>query len=300
MRLKDRDWLVRVNGVEFSGLDIEFTVKKSLRPEPNTCSLTVYGMSADTRAGVEALSLYDPKKVKGASKTAQLGDLTKTKASTVVGRAPKVGNIRVEIEAGYKEQKALIFRGDLRRGISKYDDAEVRFEIEGEDGGRSILSSRVNTSFPAGTRKLDVVKECAAAMGLGLGNLVEVVPDLLGTYSHGTTLSGQASELLTGLLRASKISYSVQNGVLAFRKAGQGLVSRGLLISQETGLVGRPERDASGAVMVTTLLIPNIAPGTYFQLDSKDHKGVYYVKAIESRGQSAGNDWYNVCECYPG
>jgi hypothetical protein len=300
VKLKDRDWLVRVNGVEFSGLDIEFNVKKSLRPEPNSCTLTVFGMHGDARAEIESLNIYDPKKVKGASKTATLGDLTQTKKSTSVSRAPKVGHIRVEIEAGYKEGRSLVFRGDLRRGISKYDGPEVRMEIEGEDGGRTILSSRINMSFPRGTRKFDVVQACAEAMGLGLGNFREVIPDLLTTYAHGVTVSGQASELLTGLLRAEKLSYSVQNGVLAFRRAGQGLQTRGLLINQDTGLVGRPERDATGALMVTTLMIPNVAPGQYIELDSKDFKGTYYIKAVETRGQSAGNDWYHICECYPG
>ncbi len=300
MKLKDRDWLVRVNGVEFSGLDIEFDVKKSLRPEPNTCSLTIYGMHEDARAAIASLNIYDPKKVKGASKTATIGDLTKTKQPTAVARAPKTGHIRVEIEAGYKEGRSLIFRGDLRRGISKYDGAEVRMQIEGEDGGRSVLSSRINMSFPGGTRKFDVVQACAEAMGLGLGNFREVIPGLTGTYSHGVVVQGQASDLLTGLLRASKLSYSVQNGVLAFRKAGQGLNTRGLLISQDTGLVCRPERDATGAVMITTLLIPNVAPGQYIYLESKDYKGTYYIKAVESKGQSAGNDWLHVCECYPG
>lgn len=299
MELKERDWLVRVNGIQFSDLDIEFDVKKSLRPEPNACSLVVFGMNRDHRRQIEALNIYDPKKIKGANKTAKIGEV-QTKSQIGVGRAPKVGKIRVEIEAGYLEARSLIFRGDLRRGIVHYDGAEVRLEIEGEDGGRSFLQSRINMSFPPGTRQFDVVTQCALAMGLGLGNIREVHELLNGEYTHGTTVSGQASELLSGLLRRARLSYSIQNGVLAFRQNGKGLVTRGLLISQATGMVGRPERDAGGGLMVTTLLIPDVAPGAYVLLDAEDFSGTYFIKSVNSQGQTAGNDWYHVLELFPG
>lgn len=299
MELKRRDWLVRVNGVEFTELDIEFAVKKSLRPEPNTCSLTVYGLHEDHRRAVEGLNLYDPKKIKGASKTAQLSEV-KLQKHIGVGRAPKKGNIRVELEAGYEGTRSLIFQGDLRRGITHYEGPEVKLELEGEDGGRSILSSRINHSFPPGSRQADVVRECASAMGVGLGNIVAIESSLKGTYSHGTAINGQASEILSGLLRRQGISYSVQNGVLAFRRAGEGLVTKGYLLQSGTGLVGHPERDAGGGLMVTTLILPDIAPGAYVQLNSRDFKGAYLVKAVEYRGQSAGNEWYAVLECFPG
>lgn len=299
MELRQRDWLVRVNGIQFTELDIEFSVKKSLRPEPNTCSLTVYGLHEDHRQEVEAMNLYDPKKIKGASKTALLSEV-KLQRHVGVGRAPKKGNIPVQLEAGYKGARSLIFSGDLRRGITHYEGPEVKLELEGEDGGRSILSSRVNHSFPPGTRRLDVVRECALAMGVGLGNIVAVESSLKGTYSHGTSISGQASDILSGLLRAQGISYSVQNGVLAFRRAGEGLVTKGYLLRSGTGLVGHPERDAGGGLMVTSLILPDIAPGAYVQLDSRDFKGSYLVKSVEYRGQSAGNEWYSVLECFPG
>lgn len=299
MLLKNRSWLVRVNGRDISELDIEFDVKKSLRPEPNTCSLVVYGLAKSSRRAIEALNIYDPKKVKGASKTATIGEV-KTAAPTAVSRAPKAGKIRVEIEAGYVEGRSLIFRGDLRRGITHRDGAEIRMEIEGEDGGRTLLQSRVNMTFPPGTRQLDVVTQCALALGVGLGNIREVSALLNGEYTHGTALVGQASELLSGILRRARLSYSVQNGVLAFRQNGKGLATRGLLISQDTGMVGSPERDAGGGLMVTTLLIPDVAPGSYVQLVSEDFKGAYYIKSVNSKGSTFGNEWHHVLELFPG
>lgn len=299
MELRKRDWLVRVNGIEFKDLDCDFEVKKSLRPEPNSCSLTVFGLTREHRAAVEALNIYDPKKVKGANTNAKLKDV-KTKRNVGVSRAPKTGNIRVEIEAGYVGARSLIFRGDLRRGISKHDGPEISLEIEGEDGGRSVLASRINQSFPPGTRKVDVVKECAAALGLGLGNIRDVLPYLATTYSHGTSVNGPAADALRNILRTARITYSVQNGVLQFVQAGQGLRGRAVLASQATGLVGRPERDAGGGLMVTLLMLPDVSPGSYLQLDAEDYQGSYLIRSVETKGSSYGQDWYHVAECFPG
>lgn len=299
MLLRDRDWLARVNGVEYTGLDMEFEVKKSLRPEPNACSLTIFGMSADHRRAIESLNIYDPKKVKGENTNAKLKDVTPKKA-VGVSRAPKAGNIRVELEAGYKGARSLIFRGDLRRGISKHDGAEISIEIEGEDGGRSILGSRINTSFPPGTRKVDVVKECATALGLGLGNIRDVIPYLTDVYTHGTSLNGPTETALRQLIRPERITYSVQNGVLQFVRAGAGLAGRAIYVSQATGLVGRPERDSGGGVMVTLLMLPDVAPGGYLQLDTDEYKGNYLIKSVETKGDTSGTDWYHTCECFPG
>ena len=309
MELKDRRYKVRVQtaestgttaaAIEFTDLDIEFNVKKSLYPEPNTASLTVYGLTQAHRQAIEALSLYDPKKIKGAKQKVDY-DNAATKRPVGVSRAPKKGKIRVDIEAGYKDGTALIFSGDLRRAVPQYSGPEISLQIEGEDGGRAVLSSRVTHSFPAGTSKLEVVQECAKAMGVGLGNFREVQQYLLGTYPSGTVVNGSAADALRGTLRREGITYSIQNDVLAFRKAGQGSQVAALLIDKDHGLVNRPVRDATGAVMVTTLLIPNVAPGQYIDLRSEDYRGTYYIKAVESEGNTSSNTWYHQLECWPG
>lgn len=296
--LYKRDWKVRIETLEFAELDIEFEVSKSLHPEPNSCKLTVYGLKDASRRLVESLNIYDPKKFKGASKTAKLADV-QPKAPTAVSRAPKAGKIRVEIEAGYEGARGLIFRGDLRRGLSHYDGAEVTLEIEGEDGGRSILQGRVNKSYPAGTRQITVVKDCAAAMGLGLGNLLAVESKLSGSYDSGTAINGQASAILPGLLRRAGVHYSVQNGVLQFLEAGKGLTTTGYLLSANTGMIGRPRRDATGAVLVDTLMLPNMAPGAYVKLESAAHKGSYFVEGVKTAGSTFGNEWGHELELQP-
>jgi hypothetical protein len=73
----------------------------------------------------------------------------------------------------------------------------------------------------------------------------------------------------------------------------------GYLLNIDTGLVKSPVVDSAGGLMVTTLMIPDMAPGAYIQLDSQDHKGTYLVKSVETTGQTDGDDWHHELECFP-
>jgi hypothetical protein len=285
-----------VAAVEIRNLDIMFNVEKSLRQEPNTASITVYNLGADTRRAIEKMSLYDPEKKLGAPRQ-KSSDWSGSKA-----RLPKPGLIRVELEAGYVGSTSLIFRGDLRRAVSTRDaDGSVRTTIEGEDGGLSVLAGRIRETFPAGTTTLTVVKACLEAMGLGTGNLIEV-EDILANQrlSHATTLYGLASDQLSGILRRLGVRWSVQSGAIRFQPRKID-TARGVLLSADTGMVGSPHRDAKGNLVVKSLLHPGLSCGGFVQVYSIDaqHNGSFQVDKITYEGESAGGSWYCEMELKP-
>jgi hypothetical protein len=293
MELKNRKYRLTIDGLQFEGLNFTAQIKKSLRPEPNCAQITVYNLSPDHQRQIEALNLYDPKRVKG-----QKRDPKKAKVSS---STPKLGRIAVELEAGYETTGMhLLWRGDLRRAVTTSDGSTATTELEGEDGGRSVISSRVQQSFPAGTTRYAVVEACAAAMGLGLGNIVSVAHLLQQPYTSGTLLSGQASAELSGVLRRPGITYSIQNGVLQFLAAGQGLNTTAFYLDSNTGMVGSPELDSSGQVVVTCLLLPTIAPGGFVQLQSKKTSGVFRIQTVEYDLELAGQAWYARLGLTPG
>lgn len=298
-----RDWRVRIgipyqsstsgmtvlSGLDISELDIEFEVIKDLTAEPNKCSLRVYNLKPELRALLEQQNIYDPKKPKGGQPKSH--------------KSVKSGHIRVEIEAGYVETgRALIFRGDLRRAISSQaDDKSWVTEIEGEDGGRTVTSSRIIESFPPGTSRLTVVRQCLDALGLGEGNLRDVEGRLARyTYTHGTVLDGSASKELAGVLRAAKLNYSIQDGSVQFLNAGQGLLRSAVILDIDTGLVGAPERDTTGLVLATSLLNPSLYVGTYVSLKSDKLSGTYLISKATYDGATADSNWYAKLELKPG
>lgn len=299
MDLKNRDWLVRIQleeppvgsdvarAVEFSGLSIDFSIEKNLRNEPNKCQLTVYNLSPEHRRQIESMNLYDPKRQKGATRP-------KGNWSGKAPKQPKSGKIRVELEAGYVGARGLIFRGDLRRAITEVNNGTAATEISGEDGGTTILASRIRESFPAGVPFTVPVKACIAAMGLGVGNIFDV-EDLLSSkkVSHGLTLQGVASDELTAITRRLGVRWSVQNGVMRFDRRDPR-IARGYLLNQHTGMVGHPRRDKDGSIEVTSLLNPALQVGGYVTVESElqEFTGSYQIVECKYEGQSSGSSWY--------
>src|ERR1700712_2519433 len=100
--LFQRDYVVRVAQLQITDLDVSWDIVKSVKKdEYNSCTLRIYNLNASSRGQIEALSLK-PKK-----------------------DGLQTGNIRVEIEAGYKTtSRALLFRGDLRTAVSSRQGPE--------------------------------------------------------------------------------------------------------------------------------------------------------------------------------
>ena len=139
-------------------------------------------------------------------------------------------------------------------------------------------------------------------MGLGVGNVAEFVADFQRTFRSGAVLDGQAAKELAGVLRGLGITYSAQNGVLQYVRSGSGdpaKVVTAPLLSSATGLVGTPQRDATGELLVTSLLIPNIVPGGYVILAAKEHPGLYSVQTVDDVCSTFGNDWYHQMSLLP-
>jgi hypothetical protein len=298
-KLFGRRWFVSVEGVDVSNLDIEFQIHKSLRPEPNTCRLKIYNLSQANRDRIEALNLYEP--VKGQSGKRQSAEASAAKR----GRAPKAGRIAVEVYAGYegdlfRGKPPLLFRGDLRRAISTREGPDWVTEIEGEDGGRSILTARVAATLNRGTTVGQAVRMCADIMGVGIGNYLEFSEEMSRAFPTGAVLDGPAQRELSGILRRLGMQWSVQNGVLQFTKNGKTNDQRlAPALSSVSGMVGDPARNATGEVEATSLLIPGVYPGGYVMLQTQRYPGLYSVQVVDHIGSTFGNDWYHKIALTP-
>jgi hypothetical protein len=264
-----RDWLIRVDTLESAGLNCRFEVTKQVKHKPNTCTLEVYNLPPEHRDQIAALSV----------------------------RKKQRGRIRVEIEAGYTGNRGLIFRGDLRTAVTQQSGGDWITKLEGADGGRSILQSRIAKSYPAGTPILVPIRACAEALGLGIGN-TEALAGAARTrggavLASGTVLSGNAAEELTGILRSCGLTWSVQNGVVQVLRAGKSLgATTATLLSPETGLISDPQVDPAGLVFARALLSPTLIPGGRVQISTDTLRGTYTIREVKYSGDTSGLEWY--------
>jgi hypothetical protein len=271
--LRDPYYSLTLDTLKVTGLTVEFEIEKSIKRTPNTAVIRVRNLSKEQRDHLSSLS---------------------------VNKKAGTGKIRCELVAGYKDEYGLIFRGDLRNATHTREGATWITQVEGEDGGRSSLKARVNQTFPAGTPVATVVLACAAALGVGPGNLPSLTALLATrggrTFPAGTVLSGQASEELHHLLASCGYTYSIQNGALQIQKAGKPLLAVGALLSEATGLVETPSVNPDGTVSAKTLIIPNIYPGARCVLASAAVQGQYQIRSIKYQGNSFTKDWYASLE----
>lgn len=257
------------NAVVVSDLRVAFSIVKSLSEEPNTLDLTITNLSERTRAEIQKLPLH------------------------------------VRLEAGYDGSPKRIFVGDARFAESVREGVDWNTKIQVGDGERAYRHARVNRSFRAGARGIDVVNEVARAMGAKVPTIARQAAELLSQYAAGVSLQGLASRELTRVLAPRGMSFSIQDGTLQILRGSDARAEEALVISQDAGMVGSPEYGSppeegkSPLLHVKTLLYPEIVPGSRVRVESVSIKGVFRVEKVAHEGDTHGEEWTTTVEAKP-
>jgi len=259
VRLFKRAYRLQVDDIEISGLEIAFSVERTLQRRPGRAEVKIWNLSRDRRRALEALQ-----------------------------RA-----IRVELYAGYEDDTPLVFAGELHRAESTDEGATVVTTIRSRDGGRAH-GARVSRSHAAGASWTSAVRSVLEAMGIGEGNLGSFATATMGglsTFAAGVTLTGDAGEGLDRLMRSADLEWSVQGGALQLLPRGGGLTQPAVRLAPGTGLVGSPTRGDRGRVIVNAKMIAGLVPGALIQLQSADHDATLRIERAVHKGQLSGKDW---------
>jgi len=257
-----RAWRVQVGTLALGQLDVEFKVKRTLRARAGTCELIVYNLSEAHRAELRGLR-----------------------------------RALVQIEAGYTDALAMLFRGDSRKVTVVREGTDWTCTVTGGDGEHALQTARVSRSFSAGARVEEVVGACADALGIGRGNLPEALQGAeLGrvgaTFAEGTVVHGSAAAELARVLASAGFEWSIQDGVLQLLPVGRALQRTAVVLSPDTGLVGSPEVGKSRTVKAVGLIQPDLMPGRLVDLRSAVVTGLYRVEEVEFTGNTRGEEWY--------
>lgn len=281
MRLFKRIWRVTVGTLGLEQIDVQFRVKKTLKPLPNTCELKIYNLTADHRKQIEQQASkgnvqFNPQK------------------------------IPVRIEAGYVDptsgpQLAQIFLGELRAGQTVRDGPEVVTELSTGDGEKEIATARLNVSFGPGTSIDQALREIVKVLGVNQGNINTAVnllkaKGLVQFSVKGQVLKGNAADHLSDFCKGAGLEWSIQDGSVQILTLGQPLQGQALLLDDDHGLAGSPSVDSKGILSFTALMIPGLRPGVLVSMNSENVKGGYRVVVVEYEGDTMGNDWYAKCQ----
>jgi hypothetical protein len=278
-----------------TGLDVAFHIQRSLhvttaslKPQPNTCDLTLYGLNPDHRK-----------------------QLAKTTSTATGAAAASNGTVAATIPciitAGYQQRKSVLFSGELRAAQDRSVGPNVITELSTGDGDTAITQSRINLSIPHGASLSQVVNLVFQAFGPAVqaGNLQSAItqfqnsPQAAQMFAKGGVMKGSAAEIMSDLCRSIGAQWSVQNGALQILPLGEPAPGVATVVDEDHGMVGIPTVDSKGIANVQTLMLPGVIPGSMIQLTSRNASGFYRVigMAIDGDTSLGSTTWGMTLDC---
>ena len=262
---------LNVHGKVLVGLDFEFRVDRSLKPESNKADFSVFNLAPENRKFLQS----------------------------------QKGGVIVEFRAGYSNESelGLIFLGQLREVTTVRDGADWTTQISSGDGDKE-RKHPVAFSLGPGASFDAAVKKSLESMGLRANNLTKDIAggkfgDASRELVEGFSAFGFGGPELDRLLDSGGLEGSIQNGELQVLPKGQALNKSAVTLNEATGLVGSPELGDLGSLKFRSLLNTEIVPGRLVHVVSANVDDFFRCERVVYSGQTAGNDWYCDVESKP-
>ncbi|MDC7234972.1 MAG: hypothetical protein PQJ58_17190 [Spirochaetales bacterium] len=257
-------------GVKITDLKIAFEVKKTDQESLNEALVTIYNLSDQT-------------------------------ISQISGK-----NKALVLRAGYEDEgvKGLFF-GTVKDVKTSKGGADRETVITAYDGYKNGRDRVISVSYSPGIERQAVLRDLLQALGLPCTGCDLVTGSFPGGFSFiGKVLDGLARVIAT----TGGLSWTIQNESFLVYKAGEPTEFTGLFLSPETGLIGSPEditeepEDGGEAVKryrVTSLLFPELLPGSRIKVKSKKLEGYCKVEHVVFTGCNLSESFQAVSEVVP-
>lgn len=263
---------------KLQGLNIRFRVT----------TYTSNGMASDAKIDVYNLNRDD------------LGFLS------TIARTYLQKNYLFRLYAGYEGEEKLLFSGRALQAIpSSYPD--VILEINGmssiEWWGENIDTSKDKVTV------MDIIDSVAQKIGyqVNIDEKLRKNNELLNKVQNNFSFTGSPMDLLQQCQQMmggvssdpQTVFLSIENEQINIWSPSTQNVSRKLLISKETGMIGLPQPTETGC-KVKILMNTGIKSGDVIELKSDRISllnGDYYVIGITHEGETRGNSWYSTLTC---
>lgn len=178
---------------------------------------------------------------------------------------------RVVVQAGYVDGPfGVIFDGTIKQfRIGREPDALNNYlDILAADGDLAYNFALVNKSLAAGTTSGDRIAAAVAAMsplGVNAGQLL--IPSSGGILPRGKVLFGMAKAILRSEVQTMGATWSIQDGKVNVIPLEGYLPGEAVVLTSQTGLIGRPEQTIQG-IKCKALLNPKIIVGGLIKIDN--------------------------------
>ncbi|EPR6388085.1 phage protein [Providencia stuartii] len=249
--------------LEITNLRVTFEVKKTLTPEPNPAVIRIYNLNASHR------NLLTSKEFNRAS-----------------------------LSVGYEELRQ-IYAGDIVEANTIRDGEDFITELICGDGFKAYTSSMVNKTLSAGKSDAEILRENTQAMGVETG-VIDLPKDR--QLPRGKVMFGDPRELLHKIAKNNNAQWSIQDGQMTVLPKDKVLAdNEGFVLSQETGLIGSPEKTDKG-LQLTCLCNPALRIGGFVRVQSimNEYSGDFKITELSHAGDFMNDQWYSQMTCIGG
>lgn len=200
----------------------------------------------------------------------------------------------IQLEAGYKNNKNIIFIGNMTEALPNVDSATYSIQIK----AISCYNAKINGSYSNISLKDATLQSVCDTIAKGLGYTLNFLATNknIGDYSYyGDPISqlldfrkayGKELEIYTD----NKILYVIDLG-----KSNNTLIVN---ISGDSGMIGSPQPMFKG-VVVKTLLMPSLVLGGKFSLQSaklSSLNGIYQIQTLKHKGSNRSDEYISEIE----
>lgn len=249
--------------LEITNLRITFEVKKTLTPEPNPAVIRIYNLNASHR------NLLTSKEFNRAS-----------------------------LSVGYEDLRQ-IYAGDIVEANTLRDGEDFISELICGDGFQAYTTKLINKTLSAGKSDSEILKENTQAMGIETG-VTDLPKDR--QLPRGKVMFGDPRELLHKIAKNNNAQWSIQDGQMTVLPKDKVLAdNEGFVLSQETGMIGSPEKSDDG-LHLTCLCNPSLRIGGLVRVQSimPEYNGDFKITELSHSGDFMGDEWYSQVTCIGG
>lgn len=192
----------------------------------------------------------------------------------------------VILKAGYGDNLATIFTGNVSQAWSQREGTNFVTQIECYDGGFAFVNGVTDKQFAAGTPQVQVIRSIA-------GDLPNVQIGAIGAYpgvlTRGNTYSGNTAALLTQLTGGG---FFIDNGRANMLGNNEYYNAPGgiLTINAQSGILNTPILEQT-IVRFEMLFEPSLNVGSAIMLQSiteENFNGLYKITGVKHRGMISG------------
>lgn len=269
------------------GLEMQFSVRRSINSTTSSGQAIVYNLPASVRGIIEGQSRrignIDDLLVDGTLWSTGPADVEEDEATTSAGQ----GYAAIQIEAGYDGALSTIFSGTAifaETGLAATAGITTETLITASSGIAQVALGVANQTFAKGTDTFQVLDYLRRVLKLGPGNTTPAnwsrfLADAAGAINrNGQSLFSQTSILaaaytvtesadqqLEEFLRYTGIRYFIDEGEL-WLLPRQGFIDGP--IAQLEPLLEAPRRPRPGQLECKAYLTPAVAPGRLVRVDA--------------------------------